>query len=159
MLSCESYKEANELYEIRSDAMLKKYANIIRRLLIIFDASMVAAVFFLAYYVCSHYNGLFLYNSYFYKAYAWVFIAGILMIVCSLYIMGMYNSFRLKTLGEIIWIINKSMFFSFMALSAVLYTFKIEHISRLFRGRTNSCVLNRHLDTNNIISMTYNTQF
>ncbi len=112
--------------------MLKKYANIIRRLLIIFDASMVAAVFFLAYYVCSHYNGLFLYNSYFYKAYAWVFIAGILMIVCSLYIMGMYNSFRLKTLGEIIWIVNKSMFFSFMALSAVLYTFKIEHISRLF---------------------------
>ncbi len=111
--------------------MLKKYGNVLRRLLIVCDVCLIGLAFMAAYYICKQHNGLFFYNFYFIKAYSWLF-AGIMVLGgWFLHSMGAYNSFHLKSIKEHALIAIKSMFLTFLVFSFILYIFKIEHISRL----------------------------
>src|SRR5258708_3729304 len=111
--------------------MLKQYADILYHLSIVGDICLIVISFLGAYKICGFYNEPFIHNDYFIKHYFLVFITFILLSEWSLYVMGIYRSFRLKKLREIVWIIVKSMLLTFFSLAAVLYLFKIENISRL----------------------------
>jgi len=112
--------------------MLKKYATILSSLAIVCDACLLSAAFFLAYRVGGYYNDPYIHNDFFMKKYFLVFLITVLLGVWSLYIMGLYHSFRLKKLRDISLAVIKSMLLTFFILSAVLYVFKIEDISRVF---------------------------
>ncbi|MBI4309436.1 MAG: sugar transferase [Candidatus Omnitrophica bacterium] len=114
--------------------MLKEYADIFRRVLIITDCALMGSAFFLAYFACRHMDRFFLSGIYFLSAYLWILPLSMALWGWFLYALRMYNAFRLKKTGEIISIIVRSAFLSFVIFSVIAYVCNIEHISRLFVG-------------------------
>jgi len=111
--------------------MLKKYANILSRLSIVIDTCLLSLAFFLSYRMCEYSHEAFLSDDFFVKKYFLVYTVFVLIGQLSLYVLGLYHSFRLKKIQEVLWIVIKSMLLTFFVLSAVLYAFKIENISRM----------------------------
>jgi exopolysaccharide biosynthesis polyprenyl glycosylphosphotransferase len=113
--------------------MLKQYSNIFRRSLILGDVCILLIAFFGAYffdqYVLNHnhLNPLFPLQYYLWAA---PLVAGSWTIILRL--LGMYESFRLKTVFQILFTIVQSAFYSFIVFSAVDYIFHIQNVSRVF---------------------------
>jgi exopolysaccharide biosynthesis polyprenyl glycosylphosphotransferase len=109
--------------------MLKKYADIFRRSMILVDLCLAAAVFFLSYWLRDHFSGTSLWSLDYY-----IKLCPIVAVLwgVSLYSMGMYRSFRLKSALEILWTIIKAALIAFILFTAVMYVFKIVNISRSF---------------------------
>lgn len=115
--------------------MIKQYFSIFRRAIIVLDCFLIAAAFFTAYYIRKYIvNGMFLYDVYFIKTYIWILFVVMGIWIVALYVMGMYQSFRLKRGQELVATIIKSGFLTFFLFAAASYVFKFEHISRSFVG-------------------------
>ncbi len=115
--------------------MLRQYANFFRRSQILADALLIVLAFAMAYYVRRNFvYGLFPYNIYFLKSYGWILPAVLIPWVVFMYFFGMYRSFRLKKIREVLWIIFKSGAWSFFLFSAISYFYKFNFTSRPFIG-------------------------
>ncbi len=112
--------------------MLKKYAEVFQRLFILSDFILIGLSFLLSYFIRKHLNGLFPAELYFFKFYVWIFPVVSFMWVYTMYVMRLYESFRLKRIAEIVVTIIQSAFFSFSLFTAVAYIFKSERISRSY---------------------------
>ncbi len=113
--------------------MLKQYANILRRFLILSDVFIVVFSFFAAYMVRKYMIGGYFYTGmYFINSYIWILAVVVSSLVGSMYLIGMYRSFRLKKVPEILWIIFQSLFLSFVVFTSASYVFNIDDMSRSF---------------------------
>lgn len=105
--------------------MLKQYATFFRRGNILFDMVLIAVSFLIAYVIRDQYEGLYFFSSYYwlvpFLAFTWT---------VTLYILGMYQSFRLRRLGEVLSIVLRSGVIVFVVFVCVTYLFKITYISR-----------------------------
>ena len=107
--------------------MIKQYADIFRRSMILFDACLIIAIF------------IFSYRERIQESIGlppldyciWIGLAIVFFWMASLYYMGMYKSFRLKSLLSIINIIIRSAIVAFVVFGTVVYVFKIYRISRI----------------------------
>lgn len=105
--------------------MLKQYATFFRRATILFDMFLTAASFYIAYVIRDQYEGL-----YFFSSYYWLIPFLVLTWSVSLYVLGMYQSFRLRRLGQVLSIILRAGITVFIVFGCVTYLFKISYISR-----------------------------
>ena len=124
--------------------MLKEREDVIRKAMVIFDAFVISLVFMLA----------FLLRKYFHVFYKLDLLPGANIVVdtpylslsdylvvfffvvpiwsISLYLNGIYNSLRTKTIGEVIYIIIKSAILAAILFGAVAFLFKLKFVSRAF---------------------------
>ncbi len=113
--------------------MLKQYSNIFRRGLILSDCIVLVLAFFSAYfleqYVLNHIhlNPLFPVDYY-----MWAAPLVAVSWTVTLYMLGMYDSFRLKTLPQILFTILQSSIYSFLIFSVAVYLYRIQNVSRTF---------------------------
>ena len=113
--------------------MLKQYSNIFRRGLIIGDVCILLIAFFGAYFLDqyvlnrAHLNPLFPLEYY-----LWAAPLVAVSWTITLYALGMYDSFRLKTIFRILLTVIQSAFYSFIIFSAVVYLYRIQNVSRSF---------------------------
>lgn len=123
--------------------MLRKRDTVVRRAMIAFDAIVVSAAFFLAYFLRHHFHIVYrldLFPSgqvikdsgaslsqylalFFFIVPFWSFF---------LYLNRIYSSLRTKKLLEVSWIVIKSSFFVTLFFGAIVFLFKLEFVSRLF---------------------------
>lgn len=123
--------------------MLKEKDAVIRRAMILLDASLVSVVFFLTFYLRRHIHLLYRLDilpsarvvAEMTAPLADYFIVLILFVPlwCGvLYMNGMYKTLRTKRLLEVTWIIIKSAFLTTIAFGTIVFIFKLEFISRAF---------------------------
>lgn len=111
--------------------MLKQYATFFRRCMIVVDMLIVSGAFLLAYRICDHmqtYHGW--HTLYPLSKYAWFppFLS-----ICwgiSLYALGMYKSFRLKTLSHILFLLVCAAGIVFLVFTSTVYIFHFNFFSR-----------------------------
>jgi exopolysaccharide biosynthesis polyprenyl glycosylphosphotransferase len=109
--------------------MLKQYATFFRRSMIIVDMVIAAAAFGLAYAVRDNAEGL-----YFFSSYLWIIPFLSLAWGAFLYFLGMYNSFRLKSMLEVLSILLRAGGVVFLLFGCITYLFKIGYVSRSLIG-------------------------
>ena len=123
--------------------MLKERETVVRRAIIGLDAIIVTIAFFLTFELRQHFHAFYHFDfipSTFVVAKMSVSIRdylGVLAVVVPiwcivLYINGMYQSLRTKTLLEVIWILIRSIFLTTFAFGAAVFLFKMEFVSRVF---------------------------
>jgi exopolysaccharide biosynthesis polyprenyl glycosylphosphotransferase len=105
--------------------MLKQYATFFRRSMIIVDMFIAAVAFGLAYVVRDQVEGL-----YFFSSYLWIIPFLSVSWGIFLYILGMYKSFRLKSMFEVVSIILRAGGMVFLLFGCITYIFKIGYVSR-----------------------------
>ena len=105
--------------------MLKQYATFLRRANILFDMVLIAVSFYIAYVIRDQYEGLYFFSSYY-------SLIPLLVLTWSgaLYWLGMYQSFRLRHLGQVLSIILRAGITVFIVFGCVTYLFKLSYISR-----------------------------
>jgi len=107
--------------------MLKEHDTVLRKLMIFFDICVVIAAFFLAHSM--RFTGIQNFNF----GYLVMFLPVVLLIWGGLlYFFGMYASFRVRPLPDIIFTIVKTSVFGFIIFGSFLYALKIQDISRAF---------------------------
>lgn len=107
--------------------MLKEHPAVFRKLMIFSDLCIMIGSFFMGYFVRNKINGIHPLNIYI------LFLPLLLLIWGSLlYHLGMYESFRVKKLSEVLFIIFKTAIFGFLIFGSFTYIFKITYISRTF---------------------------
>jgi exopolysaccharide biosynthesis polyprenyl glycosylphosphotransferase len=107
--------------------MLKELTKVFRRLLVFADVCVISAAFYLACRIGLRYNIL--------KGdeQSLQFLGGTLaMWLSSLYVFGMYNSFRIKLFKEILFVIFQVAVIGFVVPVSVTYIFKTHTFSRDF---------------------------
>ncbi|MCR4337701.1 MAG: sugar transferase [Candidatus Omnitrophica bacterium] len=110
--------------------MLKQHATIYRRLMIIADVMIAGGSFFLAYFLRqSSFSARDLYPI---DAYAWILPFIMALWGTLLYLSGIYNSFRLKSLGEVVWLVFKTALIGFLVFGSIIFLFKLTYVSRSF---------------------------
>ena len=108
--------------------MIKQYANIFRRVAIVADSCLVAIVFFVSYWLRVKYKaGLYSLDHYIGLCPIFVIFWGV-----SLYMGGIYKSFRLKSTYKILTQILDANLMAFVCFGAMIYVFKFVNISRSF---------------------------
>jgi len=105
--------------------MLKENISILRKMLIFFNLCLVALAFFLGYAFWGNFQELYPLQDYAGHLPVLIIIWGVL-----LYFLGMYNSFRIKKIKEILFIVFQAFIFGFLVFSSYLYLFKLQYISR-----------------------------
>lgn len=108
--------------------MIKEYVNIFRRAMVLVDLCLIAFIFIFSYWMISQYSERLLALDF----YIWLCPVVVLSWAVPLYMLGMYRSFRLKSVADILGIVIKSTFIAFVLFGAVMYAFKIVNISRIF---------------------------
>lgn len=106
--------------------MLKEYTQTYRKLNIALDAVLLAAAFLVGYYLRYQINPI--YSLHFYVVILPLYVLSWIVFLVQF---GVYNSFRLKKLNQMILEIIKAMACGFLTVAAIMYCFKIEGISRL----------------------------
>jgi len=109
--------------------MLKQYATFFRRSTIIIDMMIAAVAFALAYMVRDRVEGL-----YFFSSYLWILPFLSIAWGVFLYVLGMYASFRLKSILEVLSILFRAGGMVFLLFGCVTYLFKIGYVSRSLIG-------------------------
>ncbi len=107
--------------------MLKEYAKILAKLMIIADMAIVALCFLAGYYITDRASELYSFNFYIRFLGPFVVAWGIL-----LYVLGTYESFRTKKLSDSFFTILEIACIGIGAFGIFLYFFKIEGVSRAF---------------------------
>lgn len=107
--------------------MLKQHSIIFRRLTIFADICIVSGAFFLAYYVRSRNEAFCPLHELLWFLLLFAAIWGFL-----LFFSGMYASFRLKRIKEVLFIIYQTSYLGFFIFTGICYVLRIEHISRVF---------------------------
>ena len=107
--------------------MLKEHITVLRRLMIFFDLCIVAGSFFLGYFFWDRIQDLYPLSIY-------ISLLPVLLIIWGglLHFFGMYTSFRVRPMPELLFIVLKAAFFSFVIFSGYIYLFKLQNISRAF---------------------------
>jgi len=123
--------------------MLKERESVIRKAMVLFDASIVSLAFLLAYFLRQHFHT-------FYKLdlipstqvvpdtigslseYLVILFLVVLLWCGMLYLNGMYSFVRNRKILEIAWIIIKSSFFTTIASGVFIFLFKLQFVSRIF---------------------------
>ncbi len=106
--------------------MLKEHAAVFRGGMLIVDLLVLAAAFWLAYFLTS--SRLVLYP---FATYVW-FQALFLFVWCSaLAYFNMYDSFRVRRLGEMLSIVMRSGFSGFLVMAAFIFMFQPVYVSRI----------------------------
>ncbi len=107
--------------------MLKENVALLRRLLIFADLCIVTLSFFLGYLFRGRIQDLYPLSTY-------IGLLPVLLIVWGglLYFFGMYTSFRVRRTPELLFIVLKAAFFSFVIFASYIYLFKLQDISRAF---------------------------
>jgi len=95
--------------------------------MVLADLLLVTAGFFLAYFVRNNAESLAPLASY-----MWLLPLLLVGWGVALYYSGMYASFRLKKISEVLFIIYQSAYLSFLFFAGVCYILKLAHISRTF---------------------------
>jgi len=123
--------------------MLREREKAVRQAIIILDAVVVSVMFFLTFYLRRDIHAFYKLNlipstrvvaemaasinDYF------VILFLIVPLWCFvLYLNGMYESFRTKSIREIIWIVVKSAVITTFAFGTAVFVFKLEFVSRAF---------------------------
>jgi exopolysaccharide biosynthesis polyprenyl glycosylphosphotransferase len=106
--------------------MLKEYTKTYKRLNVLCDVGILVATFFLGYFL--RYQITPIYSLHFYVVILPLYV---LSWIIFLWQFGIYNSFRLKKINELIFKIFQAMVCAFLTITALIYLFKIEGISRL----------------------------
>lgn len=107
--------------------MLRQHATIFRRLMIFADLCIAAGAFFLAYYARNRDDALCPFSEL-----LWFLILFVALWGFFLYFSGMYASFRLKPVKEVLFIIYQASYLGFFIFAGLCYALRIAHISRLF---------------------------
>ncbi len=107
--------------------MLKEHTTVFRKLMIFFDLCIVAASFFLGYSLRNQIEPIYPLSLY-------ILFLPILLLIWGglLYHLGMYESFRVKKIPEILFIIFKASLFGFLIFGSFTYIFKVIYVSRIF---------------------------
>ncbi len=123
--------------------MLKEKENIVRKALLFFDGFIVLIAFFLAYFLRQYFHVFYrldLLPSTHVVSSTTTSISEYLIVLffvvplwCAmLYLNGMYNSLRTRSLLQIVWIIAKSSLFATSIFGTIVFLFKLQFISRIF---------------------------
>jgi len=123
--------------------MLKEKEAVIRKAAIIFDGIVISIAFLLAYLLRLYFHKFYILNLIpnihvvdnrigAISEYLLALIVIVPVWCLMLYLNGMYRSMRLKSFSEILSIIIKSSFLSYLAFGAVVYLIKLKLISRMF---------------------------
>jgi len=108
--------------------MIKQYSSIFRRGMILVDALLITAVFIISYWFrAQNSSGLPVLDSC-----IWLSPVVVLSWVGALYSLGMYKSFRLKSMLDILRIIINAGLIAFVCFGAVMYLYKVVNLSRIF---------------------------
>ncbi len=107
--------------------MLKAHSIIFRRLMIFMDLCVSAASFLAAYFIAERLGDPYSLKSYMRILYPFVFVWGVL-----LFLLKMYESFRTKSLGDILSIIMSATPIGIGSLGMLLYFLNVGYISRRF---------------------------
>lgn len=107
--------------------MLKEHATAFRRLTMFFDLFVVAGSFFAAYLIRGQSGPMYPLQTYLELLPVVLIIWGVL-----LNHFGMYLSFRVKDVTEIIYIVSKTAIVGFIIFGSFTYIFKVEDVSRGF---------------------------
>ncbi|MBU1043062.1 MAG: sugar transferase [Candidatus Omnitrophica bacterium] len=109
--------------------MLKKKNKLLRRLMFLYDLGIVTISFFLSHFIKY-------YTISFIQLKDDIGFLPILLFVWGslLYYFGMYRSFRVKRIPEVLLIIFKTCITSFIIFGSIMYIFKITAVSRVFIG-------------------------
>jgi len=123
--------------------MLKEKESVVRKAMLLFDAFIVSLAFLLSFFLRQNFYT-------FYKLdiipstqviarttasisdYLVVLFFVVLVWCFMLYLNGMYQSMRTRSLFEIVWIVIKSSFFANLVLGAFIFLFKLTFVSRAF---------------------------
>jgi len=123
--------------------MLKEKESVVRKATILLDTFILMLAFFLAYFLRQSFSA-------FYKLdiipstqviartvasisdYLVVLFFVVLVWGFMLYLNGMYQSMRTRSLFEIVWIVIRSSFFANLLLGAFIFLFKLTFVSRVF---------------------------
>jgi exopolysaccharide biosynthesis polyprenyl glycosylphosphotransferase len=113
--------------------MLKQYSHILRRCLIISDVSIMVIAFFCAYFLKQHVlNHLHLNPLFPLQNYFWAVTLLSVSWTITLYMLGMYESIRLKKICDIFLAVIQSASYTFIVFSTIVYIFNIQNVSRTF---------------------------
>jgi len=107
--------------------MLKEHITVLRRLMIFFDLCIIAGSFFLGYSFRGRIQDVCPLSIY-------ISLLPVLLVVWGglLYFFGMYTSFRVRRTSELLFIVLKAAFFSFVIFAGYIYLFKLQNISQTF---------------------------
>jgi len=107
--------------------MLKQHSDMFKKLLILADVCLAAGAFIMAYYLSNEMRTLYPLNDYVrlmpYFIGVWVGL---------LYFLGMYTSFRMKPISDVISMVFETAFFGFVVFSSIVYVVKLHDVSRAF---------------------------
>ncbi len=104
--------------------MLKQYSTVFRRLTILADFGITLLAFYLIYYLETK-GDIYMYTSF--KGLPVVFAV---IWVAMLYFFEMYESFRIKSINEIIYIIPKAGIFTLLFFISFIFMFNMTYIGR-----------------------------
>ena len=109
--------------------MLKEHAIVYRKLIIFCDLCLVTISFLLGYIFRDTVHGLYPLGTY-------IGLLPIILLIWAgtLYCFGMYKSFRISQLFEVLFIIFKAGIFGFFIFTSFVFLFKLHYISRTFIG-------------------------
>ena len=107
--------------------MLSQHATIFRRLMIFTDLCIAAGAFLLAYYVRNRDDAFCPMDEM-----LWFLVLFVALWGVTLSFSGIYSSFRLKRIKEVLFIIYQSAYLSFFIFAGLCYALRIDHISRIF---------------------------
>jgi exopolysaccharide biosynthesis polyprenyl glycosylphosphotransferase len=111
----------------KESAMLRENAALLRRLMMFSDLAIAAGSFLLGYFLRGRLDGL-----YDLGRYGWIFILFVFSWAFFLYALGVYNSFRLRPVSEVVFAVVKSGALSFLLFTGINYIFQLSYVSRLF---------------------------
>ena len=106
--------------------MLKEHAQVFNRLMVLADTAVAAAAFFAGYFLRGFINGI-----YPLETYIKLLPVFILIWIGSFSALGMYKSFRVKPLFDVISIVLASALFGFVIMGSIIYVMKAQEISRM----------------------------
>jgi exopolysaccharide biosynthesis polyprenyl glycosylphosphotransferase len=123
--------------------MFKEKESVIRKAMMVVDELVISFSFFLSYFLRQHFHQLYKFDLMPFSqvaADATASISDYLVLLffvaplwCGmLYLNGMYYSMRTRKFLEIVRIIIRSSFFTFLAFGTVVFLFKLKFVSRMF---------------------------
>ena len=104
--------------------MLKQYSTVFRRLTILADLCIIAGAFYMGYFLQAK-NDIYIFARYRGLLPVFVIIWGLM-----LYFFDMYNSFRLKSMLEVVSIIFKTAVFSLIFFISFIFMFNLAYVNR-----------------------------
>ena len=121
--------------------MLKEGENTLRRVLMFLDSLVVAAAFWVAYFLRTHFHTFYKFDLFpsehvigapaSFQQYMPTLFLWMVVWVLMLFLNGAYRSIRTKSLLEFVWIIIKSAFLSVLAFGSLAFILKLHFVSRI----------------------------